>query len=634
MSRKTNVKNFIRGGQITLHNFRMIKQIMGKVVFAVVIVFIIINAWWFFWKTSSYDRYAYRKWLYAHVMVVINSKAKQSFLQPDGEEYQVYSHDILSSEPIKATVHKIKAVMLDGLLVGGLIYILVFILISVWLKRRGKDQTEDKRLKGDYLGEVEDIKKITKDKKISAKWDIGLEKLPIPPWAELQHIFMHGTTGTGKSTTIKEILDHIRKCGDRAIIYDKSCNLVKQFYQPKIDALMNVLDERGVDWRMWEEFRDKSDIESIAAALMPMPPSTQDPFWVNAARTIFAAAANRMRKKVKNPKILPLLRYLLTADINELQSLLKGTEAESLISEKTEKTAISIKSVMATYLKSLCYIKDGDNKNKPFSIRKWIQDDSSNQWLFISSQGDKHESLKPLITAWLDIAVNALLSLPENENRRIWIILDELTSLQQLPYLTTALSEARKFGGCFVVGIQSYAQLGKVYGHDGAKEISSLLNTRFMFRQPDPDIAAWSARNLGETIIREVREGLSYGANTIRDGVSLNHVERNKPVVSFSEIMNLDDLACYVRLPGSYPITKININYVKRSDKNIPFVQRKIEHDDLRSEVEDLVEHFDAIDAEKPQKKAQSKTQKINKNPSEKEKTELSEDIDEQSLDV
>ena len=70
----------------------------------------------------------------------------------------------------------------------------------------------------------------------------------------------------------------------------------------------------------------------------------------------------------------------------------------------------------------------------------------------ISSTGDRHESLKPLITAWLDIAINALLSLPEKTDRRIWVILDELGSLQQLPYLTSALAEARKFGGCFVVG--------------------------------------------------------------------------------------------------------------------------------------------------------------------------------------
>jgi type IV secretory pathway TraG/TraD family ATPase VirD4 len=42
----------------------------------------------------------------------------------------------------------------------------------------------------------------------------------------------------------------------------------------------------------------------------------------------------------------------------------------------------------------------------------------------------------------LDIAINALLSLPEKSERRIWVILDELGSLQQLPYLTAALSRS------------------------------------------------------------------------------------------------------------------------------------------------------------------------------------------------
>ncbi len=277
---------------------------------------------------------------------------------------------------------------------------------------------------------------------------------------------------------------------------------------------MNPLDQRTCEWSLWQECRDKADFDNLAAALIPLSTNTQDPFWVNAARTIFAAAAYRLSHE-KQPKVLSLLRYLLAAELSELHTLLKGTEAETLISDKAEKTALSIKSVLATYLKSLCYIKEGD---QPFSIRRWVQGDDKS-WLFMSSLGSKHESLKPLMTAWLDIAINALLSLTLQSERRIWVILDELTSLQQVPYLTAALSEARKFGGCFVVGIQSFAQLSKVYGHEGAREISSLLNTRFMFRVPDPDMAHWSAKNLGETTLEEVQEGISYGANSIRDGV-------------------------------------------------------------------------------------------------------------------
>ena len=88
-----------------------------------------------------------------------------------------------------------------------------------------------------------------------------------------------------------------------------------------------------------------------------------------------------------------------------------------------------------------------------------------------------------------------------------------------------------------MVGVQSAAQLAKTYGFEGGREISSLLNTRFMFRAPDPEIAQWSSKNLGETVIEEVREGISYGANTIRDGVSIQKIEVQKPVVSASEIL-------------------------------------------------------------------------------------------------
>jgi type IV conjugative transfer system coupling protein TraD len=274
-------------------------------------------------------------------------------------------------------------------------YLLAVIATLILLRKHGDSYTQNKSLKGDYLSSVVAIKLLIQQKNRLSDLTMGMEQLPLPAFSELQHFLAHGTTGSGKSTLIKELLDHIRRRGERAIVYDKSCSLVSQFYRPAADVLMNPLDARGSAWSLWQECRDKSDFENLAAALIPMMPAAQDPFWINAARTIFAAAAFRMQQE-ENPRILPLLRHLLNAEIGELQALLQGTEAESLISEKMEKMAISIKSVLATYLKSLCYIKDNDN---PFSIRQWIQDDAASSWLFISSLGDKHESLKPLISA-------------------------------------------------------------------------------------------------------------------------------------------------------------------------------------------------------------------------------------------
>lgn len=585
--KKESIKNTTRGGQVILHNLRMIGQVLQKAMLWLLPVGCLVAVGWFWLITDPDTRFIGQQWAFAEFHLFFNgSHFRQPFTFPNGQIVIATVNQIISVPLVQETADTLNQAVQRSLWVGLVVWLLSVIAVLLWLKKRGEAYTADKPVKGDQLQDARAVKKIIRTQKRDSDLVFGIEQLPLPKSAELQHILVHGTTGTGKSTVIKALLDHIRRRGERAIVYDKSCNLVSQFYQPDCDRLLNPLDKRGADWSIWKECRDKTDFENLAAALIPMAATAQDPFWVNAARTIFAAAAYRCRQD-SNPKILPLLRQLLTADLGQLQSLLRGTEAESLISEKTEKTAISIKSVLATYLKSLCYIHDDKN---PFSIRQWIQqDDATAEWLFISSLGDRHESLKPLITAWLDIAVNALLSLPENPQRRIWVILDELGSLQQLPYLTSALAEARKFGGCFVIGIQSAAQLSKTYGFEGGREISSLLNTRFLFRIPDPEIALWAAKNLGETTIEEVREGFSYGANTIRDGVSVQRAEVQKPVVPVSEILRLNDLTCYVRLPGGYPITLLHMPYVERPVLQSAFLVREFEPDTERREVETLM---------------------------------------------
>ena len=64
----------------------------------------------------------------------------------------------------------------------------------------------------------------------------------------------------------------------------------------------------------------------------------------------------------------------------------------------------------------------------PFCIRDWLHDPKNEYdgWLFLSSNSTQHISLKPLISMWFSMATIALLSLPENRDRRIWFICDEL----------------------------------------------------------------------------------------------------------------------------------------------------------------------------------------------------------------
>ena len=460
------IKTTTRGGQVVLHNLRMISQVLQKVIWWLFPVGLLASVGWFFLITSPAERQIGWQGLLAELHWILNgSHFQQSFVFPNGRTIMATVETILASPLVRNAFIPLKEAFCRSLVVGLAVWLGACFGVLIWLRTRGEKATAHQPLKGDQLLDVETVKTLLRSQRKTSDLVFGYEALPLPLASELQHLLVHGTTGTGKSTVIKSLLDHIRRRRERAIIYDKSCSLVSQFYQPVKDILLNPLDERGAAWSLWPECRDKADFDNLAAAFIPMAAHTTDPFWIHAARTLFSAAACRFQQS-HPPRILPLLHSLLTADLTQLQTLLRGTEAESLMSEKTEKTALSIKSVLATYLKSLCYVSD---QEKPFSIRQWMQDDRLQSWLFISSTGDRHETLRPLITAWLDIAINALLSLPEKPSRRIWIILDELGSLQQVPYLTSALAEARKFGGCFVIGVQSIAQLSQIYGSEGAK---------------------------------------------------------------------------------------------------------------------------------------------------------------------
>ena len=168
-----------------------------------------------------------------------------------------------------------------------------------------------------------------------------------------------------------------------------------------------------------------------------------------------------------------------------------------------------------------------------------------------------------------------MLTLAQDDGRRIWVILDELPTLHQVPSLQPGLAESRQFGGCFVLGVQVASALRDLYGRNGAETISGLCGTRVVLAAPDRDTAQWSADSLGRSEIEEVAEGYTYGANTIRDGVSLTPRRELRALALPSEIMRLANLEGYLKFPGPFPVASIRLKYVARPAAAERFVPRE-----------------------------------------------------------
>ncbi|MEZ8862538.1 type IV conjugative transfer system coupling protein TraD [Vibrio sp. 10N.247.311.51] len=583
--------HFTRGGQITFHAIRMFFQVnntlvkflgWGIVTATLLLTYVRAPA-----NAFYAEQYYWRNFIYAKLGKGLDSTVTTIW---EGERYT----DTLGSQlenPILLNLHhELWYLVQIHFLVAIAIGLLLFSFALRFFKHQGEKQSQDFHVRGFQYAEpkqlTQDLKQRAKKLKQQGVGNGHISDFKVDGKAlfknefEVQHLLVDGTTGAGKSVMLRKLLTWIRKRGDKAIVYDKGCTFTSKFFDPSQDILLNPFDERCANWDVWCDASEAPDFENIANALIPQH-GEGDPFWVDSARTIFSSTAYRMSQDDKPCSTARLLQLILTSELDTLGHFLQGTESASLVSKDIKKTAISIKSVLATYIKSLRFLDGLDEKDakgalkrQPFSITNWVQDDNQKGFLFLSSNAQQHASLRPLISTWLAIASNAILGLDPDEDRRIWVIMDEMPSLHKLPELDNIISEVRKFGGCYVIGLQSYAQLVKTYGKNTADVIFDLLNSRFYFRAPSNQMAQISSKDLGEQEVDISKENISYGANALRDGVSIGHQTVTRPVVSPSEIQALDDLQCYLRVPGSSFITLLDLHFDKLKDMGPAFVKR------------------------------------------------------------
>ena len=572
----------LRGGQTVFHGIRMWGQMFQAAILFAAFMVVAVPAWTLWNRTTGAEWYAAGMVTLAEAKLTLgyDPDSGQEVRFADGTRHVLRIRDVAASVPALEARERIKDEMFAGARLGATAGAGMIVLFLAVFWYRGARLGRQRRLRGAELVTARELRRriqVPRARLLEVLpggrrlRSYRIADIPYPERTETQHTIVSGTTGSGKTVLISDLVSQIRARGERCVIYDKMGSYTRSFFDPARDVLMNPLDARAPRWSPFLEARNPRDFDMMAAALIPQQKDTVDPFWVTAARQLFSNGAGVFWKKgVKDNKVL--VDHLLKTDLTELAEAMEGTVAQSIVDPENPKTALSVRAMLTANLSALEFLPD---EGKPFSIREWISEEDRDGFLFLTSRGDQHASLRGLISTWLEIAVNAMLTLAQDDGRRIWVILDELPTLHQVPSLQPGLAESRQFGGCFVLGVQVAAALRDLYGRNGAETISGLCGTRVVLAAPDRDTAQWSADSLGRSEVEEVTEGYSYGANTIRDGVSLTPRRELRSLALPSEIMRLPNLEGYLKFPGPFPVASIRLKYVARPAAAERFVPRK-----------------------------------------------------------
>jgi hypothetical protein len=296
---------------------------------------------------------------------------------------------------------------------------------------------------------------------------------------------------------------------------------------------LNPLDKRCPYWGPAEELRSRSEAKALASSLFQPPQDKKGEFFIESPQKIFAFLM------AYGPTPDELVEWMSNPE--KIDRRLKGTEHAHLIDSRAHQQRAGVLASLGLVADSLRLLPKFGEGNGSWTATEWAE--KRQGWIFLTSLPAEREALRPLQSLWIDWLVLRLLNEPKEAQRRVWFVIDELASLQKLPQLHTAITEARKSRNPVVLGFQGKAQLEYLYGHL-AEVMLSQPATSVWLTTKEPKAGQWVSEFIGKVEVERLRETHFDGTRAGRNFQLDRQVE---PLVLESEISGLADLHAFMK---------------------------------------------------------------------------------------
>jgi type IV secretory pathway TraG/TraD family ATPase VirD4 len=459
-------------------------------------------------------------------------------------------------EALVQNLHDPRAVPLAAVLV---------MVIGACTKRMGRRRPETHK-RGVLLSDGRLLQRRCARRKRSTQGLLSLAGIAIPGIDETKHFKIIGTTGTGKSTAIRELLEAAIRRGDRAIFADPDAAYLARFYQRyRGDIVLNPFECDSVKWDPFAEIGNSYDVELLASGLIPNCEDAAAREWRGYARTFLAAVVRRSeRGGVRD--VADLWRLVNVAPAEVLRPILAGTPAQPFLDPDNARMFGSIRSVAGSAIAAFEHI--AAQRASLFSVRQWVRERAGQSLLFIPYRAGQIAALRSMIATWMRLAIFEAMSQSQDRDQRLWFVIDELDALGAIDGLKDALARLRKFGCRCVLGFQSIAQVSDTYGHGEAQTIVENCANTLILRcsgSENGGTSQFASRLIGEreVVRRQISRGndrentfASRGARRSRS-VTDQHV--TEMAVLPSELEQLPDFCGYFKGASSAQWLKVSL---------------------------------------------------------------------------
>lgn len=590
------LNDFIGGGQIFLHKIAMFMQVLGRSIKVSLILGMLIGGLINCTKLVRMDQDVFVLMIKAHVVQsfddiiasIKHEKKESQILVKHGQmQGKIAISKVLSNQNLKnvfnAQILLLKQTLLYMTYGSFTIFVLIFV---IWDRFGGKMKSKT-HIKGHVVQSASQVYRYLKWSKKAS--DIVIGGVPLVKNSETRHILITGSTGSGKTNCLHEILPQIRENKQAAVVVDTEGDMIARYYRPGYDIIINPFDARSHSYDLFAEIKSQSDIKKIATSFFPDSPADShelDKKWTSWGKILFIGILEYLIES-KTASISNLYEMIHKISVDELVKKLQNTSAANILSKNESNVAahnIRINTILATE-----WLEFTAKSDKKFCFKDWFSN-VDDRWIFLASFGSNTKILTPMLSTLSDIAINSLIDLGPKESRKVWFIFDELAKLKYLPSLCENITLLRKYGGCILAATQSFNQIFSYYGKNTGSVMLGQFGTNVIFRITQVDEATIIAKRIGEIEYMMHQKNISYGAHEMRDGISYNEIEKTKHLVSPHDLANLDVFECFMLLPDpAVAIVRTKLKFCPKPTELQPaFCEGKIEPLKIK-ETEDIL---------------------------------------------
>jgi len=295
------------------------------------------------------------------------------------------------------------------------------------------------------------------------------------------------------------------------------------------------------------------EARAIAGAIIPLPPDTKDPFWIENAQTLLTGAILHYHamgysfidtlQEVQESGVVTLVSVLSNSD-NRKARLCVGGFADMIDGSGNPNKTLA--GIFAEVSKGIISLVLDDDIVSALSRDNTITPDDLEYGYDIFLNIPEH-----LLRQWknlLSLMVNQFLLFFERREERqglpqILFLLDEFPRLGKIPFMIDALATLRSKKITICLILQSLAQLDMIYGKNERKVIADTCGYKAVLSATDPETQDYFSKLVGTYDKVKTSTGVSkkplFGTATSK---SENTSTEDRRIIKPEEFATLDDM--------------------------------------------------------------------------------------------